>query len=174
MRPRWHVVVPAALLLAGLFFLAQGFFFRQAPPQHPLVGKPMPVFALPALDASNPGLASGDLRGRPTVVNVFASWCPTCGAEAPVLNGLARRGVPIHGIAVRDAPSDTQAFLSKHGDPYLRVGVDRGAHMLRALRATGVPETYVVDGEGIVRFRHAGMLTSSDVPRLLAALRDAA
>lgn len=135
-----------------------------------LIGKPVPDFALRAAQPDRPGLSSGDLRrGEPRVLNVFASWCVPCMAEAPHLMTLAREGVPIDAIAVRDRPEDIARFLQRWGDPYRSIGLDPESGVQMALGSSGVPETFVVDGQGIVRYQHLGALDAGDLPALLHA-----
>ena len=138
-----------------------------------LVGKPMPAFALPPASATRPGLSSADLAGRPYLVNVFASWCVPCAAEAPQLSELAERGVPVVGIAIRDRRDDLERFLQRHGNPYARIGRDDDSAVQLALGSSGVPETFVVDGRGVIRRQLIGVVMPDDVPALAQAVRDA-
>lgn len=129
-----------------------------------LVGRPVPTFALAAATPGKPGLSSADLAtGQPRLLNVFASWCVPCIAEAPLLLDLKRRGMPIDAIAVRDRPEDVAAFLGRHGDPFERVGADPESRVQLALGSSGVPETFVVDGRGIIRYQHLGPIEPGDV-----------
>ncbi|MFL6733346.1 MAG: redoxin family protein, partial [Sphingomicrobium sp.] len=103
----------------------------------------------------------------------FASWCVPCIGEAPILGDLRRRGVRIDGIAIRDRPEDVALFLAKHGDPYDRIGSDVNSRVQVALGSSGVPESFVVDGRGVIRWQHVGAVTSADVPEVLAQLEEA-
>jgi cytochrome c biogenesis protein CcmG, thiol:disulfide interchange protein DsbE len=138
-----------------------------------MVGKPLPAISLPALVPGKPGLASADVKGKPRLVNVFASWCVPCIAEAPHLMALKRAGVEIDAVAVRDTPEAVQAFLARHGDPYTRIGDDRQSATQLALGSSGVPETFVVDARGVIVEQHIGDVREDDVPKLLAALERA-
>jgi cytochrome c biogenesis protein CcmG, thiol:disulfide interchange protein DsbE len=135
-----------------------------------LIGQPVPEFRLdPALGVP-PGLSSETLRrGQPRLVNIFASWCIPCRAEAAQLDALARRGIPIDGIAVRDRPEDLAAFLRAYGDPFATIGADNDRQVQLALGSAGVPETFIVDGNGIIRHQHIGAINPQDVPALVAA-----
>ncbi len=135
-----------------------------------LVGQQMPDFALAPAMAGRPGLASADLRrGQPRLVNVFASWCIPCRQEAPQLEELARRGIPIDGIAVRDRPEDIVRFLTTYGDPFRSIGADVDRRVQLNLGSAGVPETFVVDGRGVIRHQHIGPINTADMPALIAA-----
>jgi cytochrome c biogenesis protein CcmG/thiol:disulfide interchange protein DsbE len=135
-----------------------------------LVGKPMPNFALQPALAGRPGFTAAELRsGKPRLVNIFASWCVPCRAEAPQLMALKRRGVPIDGIAIRDRPEDIARFLQETGDPFERIGADPNSKVQFALGSSGVPETFVVDGRGIIRHQHIGDIRPDNVGEIIAA-----
>ena len=139
-----------------------------------LEGQQVPVFALPAAVPSKPGLSSKDLAtGKPRLVNIFASWCVPCITEVQVLQQLARRGVAIDGIAIRDRPEDIAAFLESRGDPYQRIGNDEQSRVQIALGSSGVPESFIVDGRGIIRYQHIGPIETADVPTILAEMEKA-
>jgi cytochrome c biogenesis protein CcmG/thiol:disulfide interchange protein DsbE len=168
-------LVPIVLLAVVLVALV----WRLANPQDTtvrsrLAGQPVPQFALPAAIDGKPGLASADLAlGRPRLLNLFASWCVPCIAEAPMLADLQRRGVAIDAIAIRDRPEDVAGFLASHGDPFARIGSDNNSRVQLALGSSGVPESFVVDGRGIIRYQHVGPIEPRDVPLILAELEKA-
>ena len=133
-----------------------------------LVGQPVPTFSLAAAIPGKPGLASADLaRGGPRMVNVFASWCVPCIAEAPLLMELKRRGLAIDAVAVRDRPEDVAAFLGRHGDPFDGIGSDPESKVQLALGSSGVPESFIVDGSGIIRYQHMGPIEPGDLPVIM-------
>ncbi|HEX6218169.1 MAG TPA: DsbE family thiol:disulfide interchange protein [Sphingomicrobium sp.] len=139
-----------------------------------LEGKPVPAFALPAAVPGKPGLSSTDLAtGNPRLLNVFASWCVPCIGEAPVLDQLKRRGVAIDAIAIRDRPEDVAQFLASHGDPFGRIGSDLDSRVQLALGSSGVPETFVIDGRGIIRYQHIGPIDHGQIRLILAELEKA-
>ncbi|WP_375404286.1 redoxin family protein [uncultured Sphingomonas sp.] len=139
-----------------------------------IVGKPVPAFALASLLPGRPGLSSGDLRGSgPRVVNVFASWCAPCIAEAPQLMALKRAGVAVEGVAVRDTAPALGRFLVRNGDPFGRIGDDRASAVQLALGAAGVPESFVVDARGIITYQHVGYITPADVDVIRAEIERA-
>lgn len=133
-----------------------------------LIGQPIPAFALAPAIPGKPGLSSTDLvKGRPRLVNLFASWCVPCIAEAPLLSELKRQDIPIDAIAVRDRPEDVAGFLSRHGDPFERIGADPESRVQLALGSSGVPETFIVDGRGIIRYQHMGPIEPDDFAEIL-------
>ena len=162
------------LAFAGLLAVVAGGLFRPADRtvRSALIGQPLPAFALPAAVPGKPGLAAADFgRGERRVLNVFASWCVPCIAEAPKLLALKRAGVPIDAIAIRDTDPAIRAFLSRNGDPYDRIGSDRDSRVQLALGSSGVPESFVIDGRGRIVFQHIGPVEDADVPRIVAAVR---
>jgi cytochrome c biogenesis protein CcmG/thiol:disulfide interchange protein DsbE len=131
-----------------------------------LLDRPVPAFELPALEGGD-GLSSADLKGRVSLVNVFASWCVPCRIEHPVLMRLAQEGVPIFGINYKDPPDQAQAWLAELGDPFEKIGADRNGRVGIEWGVYGVPETFVVDAEGRIRHRHVGPIQARDLERTL-------
>jgi cytochrome c biogenesis protein CcmG/thiol:disulfide interchange protein DsbE len=169
---RWIVLALAAGLL-GLFayMLTQpkDEFVESA-----MIGEPIPPFDLPPAVGDRPGLSSRDLAdGRPKLLNVFASWCVPCAAEAPNLAKLEASGANIVAVAIRDRPEDVGAFLQAYGNPFSRIGKDDISAVQLSIGSSGVPETFVIDGKGVIRYQHIGDIRDSDVPVLLAELREA-
>jgi cytochrome c biogenesis protein CcmG/thiol:disulfide interchange protein DsbE len=162
-----------------LLLLLAGLVWRLATPadnnvRSRLEGQPLPPFALAAALPSKRGLSSRDLAtGKPRLLNIFASWCVPCITEVRVLKALQDRGVAIDGIAIRDRPEDVAAFLARNGDPYQRIGADEQSAVQISLGSSGVPESFVVDGRGIIRYQHIGAIKASDVPLILAKLKEA-
>jgi cytochrome c biogenesis protein CcmG/thiol:disulfide interchange protein DsbE len=139
-----------------------------------LVGKPLPDFALPAGHVGQAPLSSSDLRtGQPKLLNIFASWCIPCIAEAPVLMRLKEMGVTIEGVAIRDRPQDIARFLERNGNPYSRIGSDVDGQVQISLGSSGVPETFVIDGKGVIRHQHIGDIRPENVPEILSKLEEA-
>jgi cytochrome c biogenesis protein CcmG, thiol:disulfide interchange protein DsbE len=136
-----------------------------------LIGKKLPAFDLPG-QPPGPGFSSTDIAatGHPALVNFFASWCIPCVQEAPELMALKQRGVPIWGIAYKDSTAATAQFLQQNGDPYTRIARDEPGSTALDFGLYGVPETYLVDGTGIVRWRWAGGLNGDIVRQSLAPL----
>lgn len=139
-----------------------------------MVGKPLPAFSLPQMVAANPGLDSQLFHdGKPRLLNVFASWCIPCMAESPQLMALKQQGVEIDAVAVRDTPANVAGFLARFGNPYAGIGDDKESNVQLALGSSGVPETYVIDGQGRIVEQHIGDVRAEDIPGLLAALAKA-
>ena len=112
-------------------------------------------------------------KGEPRLLNVFASWCAPCIAEAPILTRLRQAGVKIDGVAIRDTAPALQAFLARNGDPFDRIGNDPESSIQFALGSSGVPESFVIDGRGRIVHQHVGDIKASDVPDIIAAIERA-
>ena len=171
----WRLWVPLLLFL-GFVGLA-GFMLVKPKDEFVesrMIGKDLPYFALqPAFDGK-PGLASADFKGgKPRLLNIFASWCLPCAAEAPQLQELAARGVEIDGIAIRDQPEDVAGFLARYGNPYRAIGADDLSEVQLAIGSSGVPETFVIDAKGKIAYQHIGDIRSEDVSKLLKKLEEA-
>ena len=167
-------LIPILLLV----WLVGGLAWRLVKPPSPavpsqLVERPLPAFDLAPAVPTKPGLNSKDLKGaRPRLVNIFGSWCVPCAGEAPVLNELKAKGVAIDAIAVRDTPEAVTAFLSRYGDPYQRIGSDPSSNVQIDLGSSGVPETFVVDGRGVIRRQYIGPLSRSNIPAIMQQLAE--
>jgi cytochrome c biogenesis protein CcmG/thiol:disulfide interchange protein DsbE len=165
---------PLAMFIVFFAVVASGLY---APDDrtHPskMIGKPLPAFSLPVAAADRPALSSKDFSGQPRLLNVFASWCVPCIAEVPILTELSKQGVIVDGVAIRDRPADVDRFLGQHGNPYRAIGSDVDSSIQLAIGSSGVPETFVIDGRGIIRLQHIGAITVEDVPKILSALKAA-
>lgn len=166
-------------ILAGLFWYA---LYGGDPSRLPsaLIGKPVPEFTLPPIEglladgAPVAGFGSADLaQDEPTVVNVFASWCTECQVEHPLLMALSKEpGVRLFGIDYKDDAASARRFLGRHGNPYARVGADASGRTAIDFGVYGVPETYVVTGDGKIAHRHVGPLTEATIKdKILPLLR---
>ena len=169
----WFAVGAAGLLFGLLAYQLQkrdgSDFVKSA-----AIGQRVPAFDLPPMVEARPGLSSADLAdGTPKLLNVFASWCIPCAAEAPQLEALERQGAQIVAVAIRDEASDVNRFLAQYGNPFSRIGSDPIAEVQILLGSAGVPETFVIDGDGVVTYQHIGDIRDSDVPVLLAELEKA-
>ena len=139
-----------------------------------MIGKQAPAVALPDLRDAGSTTSAIDFKGRPFLVNVFASWCAPCRAEAPAL-ALLSEEIEIFGIAYKDKPEDTRGFLATYGDPFAGIGIDRDGDAGMRWGVYGVPETFLVDVSGTIILRHAGPIDRRVLDELLRpAIRDLA
>lgn len=170
---RWPYLGPLAIFVVVGGFLGVGLTLNPRDIPSPLIGRPVPQFALAPVQGRTLGLASGDLRGEVSIVNVFASWCVACRDEHPQWMALARRGIaPIHGLNYKDKPDDAARWLGALGDPYRRTGADLDGRVGIDWGVYGVPETYVVDRKGVIRDKVIGAITPAIVEeRLLPLVR---
>jgi cytochrome c biogenesis protein CcmG/thiol:disulfide interchange protein DsbE len=166
---RW--AIPAAIFAVLLVFLAIGLTHDPREVPSPLIGKPAPAFSLAKLHQPDQRLATADLHGQVWLLNVWASWCVSCRVEHPILLELSKSNtVPIVGLDYKDKPEEGKAWLAQHGDPYSvsvidadgRVGIDWGVY--------GVPETFVVDKAGVIRYKHIGPVTAEALQKNILPL----
>jgi cytochrome c biogenesis protein CcmG, thiol:disulfide interchange protein DsbE len=172
---RWLLWLP---FLAFVLLFGVVTFGLKAPANRTIksamIGKPLPAFALPGIVPGKPGVSSRDFApGKPRLLNVFASWCLPCIAEAPQLMALKQAGVEIDAVAVRDTTPALQEFLARNGDPYARIGDDRQSSVQLSIGSSGVPETFLIDAQGRIVEQHIGDIRADDVPDILAKLRAA-
>lgn len=169
------------LLPVLIFVVLAGFFgYRlllidkgDAPNMIPsvMIDKPVPAFDLPPLSDAKPGLKVADLQGKVTLINFFASWCVPCRAEHPLLMELAKTGkVALVGINYKDKPEDATAWLNRLGDPYAALAADRDGRTGIDFGVYGVPESYLIDKNGRIRFKQTGPFTPEDITGKLLPL----
>lgn len=132
-----------------------------------LVGQALPAFQLPPAMPGRATVSRADFAGQPRILNIFASWCVPCIAEAPQLMAMKQRGIPIDAVAIRDRPQDIANFLGRWGDPYRNIALDADSSLQLAIGSSGVPETFVIDGSGTIRYQHIGPITDADMMRLI-------
>lgn len=164
-------LIPLALFGALTWFLFAGLSLNPREVPSPLIGKPAPAFALPRLDDPTQTVKRDDLLGKVWVMNVWASWCAPCREEHPLVVAFAReRRVPVVGLNYKDRPGDARTWLERLGNPYAatlidfdgKVGIDFGVY--------GVPETFVIDAQGVVRLKHVGPLTAKVISQKIEPL----
>lgn len=161
------VPIVAFVGLAWLFYAG----LQEGPPSalpSPLIGKPAPNFVLPPLDGESPGFTRADLaNGHPTVINFWASWCAPCRVEHPQLRALGDRGVTLYGVAYKDTAEKARGFLNEMTNPFARIVADANGRAAIDWGVSGVPETFVIDGQGIVRLHYSGALTEQVIVDLI-------
>ena len=157
------------MILAIFLFVGLGLNPHEVP--SPLVGKPAPAFSLPQLHEPEKQFSLQDMKGKVWLFNVWASWCTACEYEHPLFMELSRRNlVPLYGMDYKDKREDGMAWLQQHGNPYTlvvsdaegRVGIDYGVY--------GVPETYLIDKQGVIRYKHIGVVTERDLSETILPL----
>ncbi|HSZ74756.1 MAG TPA: DsbE family thiol:disulfide interchange protein [Rhizomicrobium sp.] len=171
-------VLPLLAFLGLAYLLFDALIKPRAPDELPsaLIGKPAPTIVLLPLDAATSSFGPKDLAsGHVTVMNVFASWCEPCRAEAPMLQALGRmKGFSLYGFVYRDTGAKARAFLDEVGNPFQRIGLDTDGRAGIEWGVYGVPETFVIDGRGIIRERIVGALTEDKLRRELFPAVEAA
>ena len=168
---RLFFLLPVIVFGVLCAFFLRGWSLDPSTVPTALADKPVPFFDLPPLDDEAIGLASSDLVGEVALVNVFASWCLPCRVEHPLLMELAVTGkVALHGVNYKDKPEDARAWLDELGDPFLGIGADRDGRVGIDLGVYGVPETFIVDRTGRIRYKHVGPISQSDLEKYLLPL----
>jgi len=164
-------LIPLAVFLLLVVFLAIGLSLNPREVPSPLIGKPAPEFSLPQLREPDRNVTVQDLRGQVWLLNVFASWCTPCLEEHPHLMALAqRKEVMLIGFNYKDGRDAALNWLAKHGDPYSRIVVDPDGRVGIDYGVYGVPETFVIDKDGIIRYKHVGPLTPRVIDQTILPL----
>ncbi|MDD5470463.1 MAG: DsbE family thiol:disulfide interchange protein [Sideroxydans sp.] len=157
------------IVLAGFLFVGLGLNPREVP--SPLIDKPAPAFVLPQLHNEKKAFSPADMKGQVWLLNVWASWCVSCREEHPVLMALSQQNiVPIYGLDYKDKSEDGKMWLARGGDPYVlsvmdregRIGIDYGVY--------GVPETYVIDKQGVIRYKQIGPVNQQNLSEKILPL----
>ncbi len=164
------------LMLAAVFAVLLLSGKDPAKVESVMIGKPVPAFQLQDPFKKGKSFSASDLQGRPAIVNVFASWCVSCQAEQKVLERMgATEKIKIYGLDYKDTPEKLSDWLQKHGNPYTAIGHDHDGRVSIDWGVYGVPETFIVDAKGIIRYKHIGVITEDDYQHifkpLLAELR---
>lgn len=172
---RYLLLLPLIVFGAMALILGVGLTLNPSQVSSPLVGKPAPEFQLSNLRAADRSVQLSDLKGQVALVNVWASWCTTCRQEHPYLMALSQQGVPIYGIDYKDKRSEAIAWLKQYGDAYREVGFDPDGKAGMNWGVYGVPETYVIDRQGVIRHKQTGAITArslhEELQPLIAKLR---
>jgi cytochrome c biogenesis protein CcmG, thiol:disulfide interchange protein DsbE len=170
-RRRVSSFAPLLLFLVLAVLLGVGLTLKPREIPSPLIGKPVPEFRLEPVKGRTLGLASGDLRGEVSLVNVFASWCTACRDEHPLWMQVRSSGtVPLHGLNYKDRPEDAARWLADLGDPYTRTGADINGRVGIEWGVYGVPETFVVDKHGVIRHKVIGAIKQETLDETLLPL----
>lgn len=157
-KPSLVRFLPVAVMLAVIGVLGTALYSKEPPRHSKLVGKPLPVLDLPQLN-STMSLSSEDIAGKYVLINVFASWCSVCVIEHAFIQQVEQAyGIPVYGIAWRDAPEDTTAWLEKYGNPYHKVAMDEEGSYVIQLGVTGTPESFLIGPNGVVLAHYPGAL----------------
>jgi cytochrome c biogenesis protein CcmG/thiol:disulfide interchange protein DsbE len=169
-RLPWRYLVP--LVVLGLLLVLFGIGLRKDPRlvPSPLIGKPAPAFELPRLDAPGETLGTADLEGRVTILNVWASWCLACRVEHPQLMDLARRGHVLYGLNYKDERDAALEWLARHGNPFVASVFDQDGRVGIEFGVYGVPETFVLDARGVIRYKHIGPVDQAALERKVLPL----
>ncbi len=168
-RLEFILPVAAFLIIGGFLYVGLSLNPREIPSA--LISQPVPEFDLPPIEGRGRGLASADLAGEVSLVNFFASWCGPCRVEHPLLMRLAEDGiVPIHGINYKDRPKDVVRWFADLGDPYDRIGADLQGRVGIDWGVYGIPETFVIDRQGRIVYKHIGPLTPRDLKEKILPL----
>jgi cytochrome c biogenesis protein CcmG/thiol:disulfide interchange protein DsbE len=166
---RFLFIVAGFLVLVGLLAVGLRLDPREVP--SPLIGKPAPAFDLPLLHQPDKTFSQKDMLGTVWVMNVWASWCPPCLVEHPVVSELARSGIaPVVGLNYKDAREDALPWLKRNGDPFKVTVYDMAGRIAIDYGVYGVPETYVIDRKGVIRYKHIGPLTPQIAQKKLRPL----
>jgi len=164
-------ILPFVIFMIVAVFLFVGLGLNPHEVPSPLVGKPAPAFSLPQLHEPDKQFSLQDMKGKVWLFNVWASWCTACEQEHPLFMEISRRNlVPLYGMDYKDKREDGMAWLQQHGNPYTlvvsdaegRVGIDYGVY--------GVPETYLIDKQGVIRYKHIGAVTERDLSEKILPL----
>lgn len=170
---RWRLkaAIPLILFLGIAIFLGIGLTLDPKKIPSPLIGKSVPAFDLPPVKGRSLGLATENLKSDVSLVNVFASWCAACRQEHPLLMALSQQAaVPIHGLNYKDEPQDAADWLNALGDPYTRTGADINGRVGIDWGIYGVPETFVIDKQGNIAYKHIGPISKKDWEETLLPL----
>ena len=166
-----RLLIPLGIFIVLVGFLAIGLKLDPREVPSPLIGKPAPDFKLALLSDPAGHLSPADLRGKVWLFNVWASWCASCRQEHELLLDLSRQGsVPIYGMDYKDQPGDAQAVLNRYGNPYVETVVDLDGRTGINYGVYGVPETYLIDKNGIIRYKHTGPLTRDSLDKKILPL----
>ena len=157
----WRMI-PLIVFSMLVIFFGRGLFLDPHHLPSVQLGNSLPNFELPSLTGSTSIFTSKQMRGQITLLNVWASWCEACTQEQVFLLELAHQGIVIYGVNYKDNPDAARHWLTEWGNPYTGIGSDRDGHVAMDLGVYGAPETFLIDSNGVIRYRHVGILTAND------------
>ena len=164
-------IIPLLAFIVLVGFLGVGLTLKPRELPSPFIGKPAPAFSLPGLPPAQPAFSNRQMAGAVWLLNVWASWCVACRTEHPLLNQLAQTAtVPIVGLNYKDDADEAAAWLRRFGNPYTHIPFDRRGNVGIEYGVYGVPETYLIDKNGIIRFKQIGPITPDILERELLPL----
>ncbi len=172
MIKKYSIFIASALILA----LVAGYFLLgskggQLSLKGGLEEQPLPEFHLKALPSMKCGVSTEELKGKVSLINIFASWCGSCRLNHTMLQKIAKeQDIPLYGINLRDSPLDAQVMLAQHGNPFTCVGMDLSGEVTSKFGAVGIPATYVVDKQGVIRFKQMGVVTQDTYNNVIIPL----
>lgn len=170
---KFKLILPFILFLVLVGFLGKGLFLNPKEIPSPLIGKPAPAFTAPILGEANKTFSPADMKGKVWLLNTWASWCAACRDEHPLLVEMLAHDIPLYGLAYKDTDEESLKMLNELGNPYIlsatdadgTIGIDYGVY--------GVPETYVIDKAGIIRYKQIGPITPTDLrDKILPLLKE--
>lgn len=173
MKPQLLALIPLLFFVALVALVAVPLMRGTDPakPESAMIGRAAPDVSLPAAFADGAPFATVTLRGKPAVVNFFASWCVPCQAEQPFLAKIARdAGVDVYGVNYKDTPEALAPWLEKHGNPFTAIGADADGRAAIEWGVYGVPETFIIDRAGVIRLRHVGPVTAREYESIFLPL----
>lgn len=167
---KFKLILPLLLFLVLVGFLGKGLFLDPREVPSPLIGKPAPAFTAPVLGDASKTFSSADMKGKVWLLNTWASWCAACRDEHPLLVEMLAHNIPLYGLAYKDTDEEALAVLKEMGNPYIttatdadgRIGIDYGVY--------GVPETYIIDKAGIIRYKQIGPITPESLRDVILPL----
>lgn len=154
-----QAIIPLAIFIILVLVLGVGLTLDPSKVESPLINKPLPTFSLPSLNDPDKTLASADLKGKVSLLNVWGSWCPSCRDEHQMLLYIARTGLPIYGFNYKDTREAAHHWLDNLGDPYIDNFFDSDGHIGIELGVYGAPETFVINTDGLIAYKHIGPIT---------------
>jgi cytochrome c biogenesis protein CcmG, thiol:disulfide interchange protein DsbE len=170
---KFKLILPLILFLVLVVFLGKGLFLNPREVPSPLIGKPAPAFTAPILGEANKTFSTADMKGKVWLLNTWASWCAACRDEHPLLVEMLAHNIPLYGLVYKDKDEESLNMLNELGNPYIlsatdadgTIGIDYGVY--------GVPETYVIDKAGIIRYKQIGPITPMDLrDKILPLLKE--